>query len=51
MYLSREPSPEDIEKEIIKPIEDELGGISEIKTTESFAMDSIGVVKVSLRDL
>lgn len=44
-------SPEDIEKEIIKPIEDELGGISEIKTTESFAMDSIGVVKVSLRDL
>ena len=44
-------SPEDIEKEIIKPIEDEINGISEIKTIESFAMDSVGVIKVSLKDL
>lgn len=44
-------SPEDVEKLIIKPIEDELGEISEIKKLTSFAMDSIGIVKISLKDM
>lgn len=44
-------SPEDIEKQIVKPIEDELNEISEIKTLESFSMDSIGVIKITLKDM
>lgn len=44
-------SPEDIEKLIIKPIENKIGDISEIKKMESFCMDSIGVIKVTLKDL
>lgn len=44
-------SPEDIEKLIIKPIENEIGDISEIKKMESFCMDSVGVIKVTLKDL
>ncbi|AOY77105.1 efflux RND transporter permease subunit [Clostridium formicaceticum] len=44
-------TPEDIEKLIVKPIEDEISKISDIKTIESFAMDSIGIVKVTLKDL
>lgn len=44
-------SPEDVEKEILKPIEDEISGMSQIKTIESYAMDSVGIVKVTLKDL
>ena len=44
-------SPEDIEKLIIKPIENEIGDIAEIKKMESFCMDSVGVIKVTLKDL
>ncbi len=44
-------SPEDIEKLIIKPIENKIGDISEIKKMESFCMDSVGVIKVTLKDL
>lgn len=44
-------SPEDIEKLIVKPIENEIGDISEIKKLESFCMDSVGVIKVTLKDL
>ncbi|HWQ30231.1 MAG TPA: efflux RND transporter permease subunit [Negativicutes bacterium] len=44
-------SPEDIEKLIVKPIEDEVGEIAEIKRIESFSMDSIGVLKVTLKDM
>ncbi len=44
-------SPEDIEKLIVKPIENEIGDIAEIKKMESFCMDSVGVIKVTLKDL
>lgn len=44
-------SPEDIEKLIVKPIENEINEISEIKRIESFSMDSVGVVKVTLKDI
>ena len=44
-------SPEDIEKLIVKPIENEIGDIAEIKKLESFCMDSVGVIKVTLKDL
>ena len=44
-------SPEDIEKLIVKPIENKIGDIAEIKKIESFSMDSIGVIKITLKDL
>ncbi len=44
-------SPEDIEKLIVKPIENKIGDIAEIKKMESFCMDSVGVIKVTLKDL
>lgn len=44
-------SPEDIEKAIIKPLEEKIGEISDIKRTDSYAMDSIGVIKVKLKDM
>ncbi len=44
-------SPEDIEKLIVKPIENQIGDIAEIKKLESFSMDSIGVIKITLKDL
>ena len=44
-------SPEDIEKSIIKPLEEKIGEISDIKRTDSYAMDSIGVIKVKLKDM
>ncbi|MCT4618933.1 MAG: efflux RND transporter permease subunit, partial [Marinisporobacter sp.] len=44
-------SPEDVEKLIIKPLETKINEISEIKKLESFALDSVGVIKVTLVDL
>ncbi|TCO78720.1 efflux RND transporter permease subunit [Marinisporobacter balticus] len=44
-------SPEDIEKLIVKPLETKINEISEIKKLESFSMDSIGVIKITLKDL
>lgn len=44
-------SPEDVEKLIIKPIENQIDEIPEIKRLESFSMDSVGVVKVTLKDI
>lgn len=44
-------SPEDIEKLIVKPLETKINEISEIKKLESFCMDSVGVIKVTLKDL
>lgn len=44
-------SPEDVEKLIVKPIEDELDTISDIKTMESYSMDSVGIIKVTLEDM
>ena len=39
------PPKPDIEKSIIKPLEEKIGEISDIKRTDSYAMDSIGVIK------
>lgn len=44
-------SPEDVEKQVIKPVEDEVKSLSEIKKIESYAMDSVGLIKVSLKDM
>ncbi len=44
-------SPEDIEKQVIKPLEDEINEMSDIKTLESFSMDSVGIIKVTLEDM
>ncbi|QXM06801.1 efflux RND transporter permease subunit [Crassaminicella indica] len=44
-------SPEDVEKLIIKPLETKINEIPEIKNLESFALDSVGVIKVTLVDL
>lgn len=44
-------SSQDVEKQIIKPIEDEVGTLSEIKHIESYAMDSVGIIKVTLKDM
>jgi len=44
-------SPEDIEKLIVKPIEDKVGENENIKRIESYAMDSIGIIKVTLKDM
>lgn len=44
-------NPEDIEKLIIKPLETKINEIPEIKKLESYAMDSVGLIKVTLVDL
>jgi multidrug efflux pump subunit AcrB len=44
-------NPEDIEKLVVKPLEDQIKEITEIKTLESYAMDSVGFLKVKLKDL
>jgi multidrug efflux pump subunit AcrB len=44
-------SPEDVEKLIIKPLEEHLGEISEIKKLKCYALDSVGLIKVTLKDL
>lgn len=44
-------SPEDVEKQIIKPLEDALGEISEIKTIQSYCLDSVGLMKITLKDI
>ncbi len=44
-------SPEDIEKLVIKPIEDKVNEMSQIKHLESFCIDSCGIIKVKLKDM
>lgn len=44
-------SPEDVEKQIIKPIEEKIGEIENIKTIESFSLDSVGIIKITLEDM
>ncbi|MGD8401687.1 MAG: efflux RND transporter permease subunit, partial [Bacillota bacterium] len=44
-------SPDDIEKLVVKPLEDQINEITEIKTLESYAMDSVAFLKVKLKDL
>ena len=44
-------SPEDVEKQVLKPLEDEIKTVSDIKTLESYAMNSVGIVKITLEDM
>ena len=44
-------NPEDVEKQILKPLEDEINTVSDIKTLESFAMNSVGIIKITLEDM
>ena len=44
-------SPEDIEKLIVKPIEDKVDTIAGIKRLESYSVDSAGVIQITLKDM
>lgn len=44
-------SPEDIEKLIVKPIEDRIDTISGIKRLDSYSVDSAGVIQITLKDM
>lgn len=44
-------SPEDVEKQIIKPLEKKISSIEDVKTIESFSLDSVGIIKVTLKDM
>lgn len=44
-------SPEDIEKLIVKPIEDKIDTISGIKRLDSYSVDSAGVIQITLKDM
>lgn len=44
-------SPEDIEKLIVEPMESKIKEISEIKRLKSYCKDSIGVIRITLKDL
>ncbi len=44
-------SPEDVEKQIIKPLEKEIGKVEDVKTIESYSLDSVGIIKVTLKDM
>lgn len=44
-------SPEDIEKLVVKPIEDKVNEMSEISHIQSYCIDSCGIIKVKLKDL
>lgn len=44
-------SPEDVEKQIIKPLEKEIGKVDDVKTIESYSIDSVGIIIVTLEDM
>lgn len=44
-------SPEDIEKLIVKPIEDKIDTIAGIKKLDSYSVDSAGVIQITLKDM
>ncbi len=44
-------APEDVERDIIKPLEDHIDEISDIKSIDSYCMDSVGVVKIQLENM
>lgn len=44
-------SPEDIEKLIVKPMEDKIDTIAGIKKLESYSVDSAGVIQITLKDM
>lgn len=44
-------SPEDIEKLIVKPMEEKIDTIAGIKKLESYSVDSAGVIQITLKDM
>jgi len=44
-------APEDVEKDIIKPLEDHINEVADIKQIDSYCMDSVGVVKIKLENM
>ena len=44
-------TPEDIEKFIVKPLEDKISEITDIKLMTSYSLDNAGVITVRLEDL
>lgn len=44
-------APEDIEKDVIKPLEEHIDEISQIKSMDSYCLDSVGVVKIKLENM
>ncbi len=44
-------SPEDVERDVIKPLEDHINQVADIKSMDSYCMDSVGVVKVKLENM
>ena len=44
-------SSDDIEKLVVKPIEDKVNEMSQIKKIDSYCIDSVGILKVTLNDM
>jgi multidrug efflux pump subunit AcrB len=44
-------SPEDVERDVIKPLEDSVREVSDIKYIDSYCMDSVGVIKLKLNNM
>jgi multidrug efflux pump subunit AcrB len=44
-------TPEDVEKDVIKPLEDAIGEVADIKQMDSYCMDSVGVIKIKLNNM
>lgn len=44
-------TPEDIERLIVKPLEDKINEVSHIKLMESHSLDNVGVIVVRLEDI
>lgn len=44
-------TPEDIERLVVKPLEDKINEIPNIKLMESYSLDNVGVIVVRLQDI
>ena len=44
-------TPEDIERLIVKPLEDKIHEVPNIKLMESYSLDNVGVIVVRLEDI
>lgn len=44
-------SPTNVEKQVVKLFEDELASVAEIKHIDSYALDSVGLLKITLKDI
>lgn len=44
-------SPEDVERQIVKPLEKKISTMDKVKTLESFSLNSVGIIKVTVEDM